>query len=121
VTPDQLSPEQRAAFDAIMGLAQRVAMHITTMPKEEWADAIKIARNTMEEAALEAGITDKGFVDLCAQGVQVMVSELENSGSPRGWTGLNSLLIDIGQKQDDEFSHSEAIRPLVELGLKVKK
>jgi hypothetical protein len=87
VTPDQLSPEQRAAFDAIMGLAQRVAMHITTMPKEEWADAIKIARNTMEEAALEAGITDKGFVDLCAQGVQVMAQNSKIPARP-GVDGL---------------------------------
>jgi hypothetical protein len=82
--PDQLDPAQRAAFDSIMGFAQRLAMRIVEMPQQDRPAALKTVRNALEETAKDAGITDPKLIDICAQGVEVIVAEIENSGSPDG-------------------------------------
>jgi hypothetical protein len=67
-----------------MGFAQRLAMRVVEMPKEDRLAALRIARNTLEETARDHGITDPKFIDLCVQGIQVIVAEIDNSGSPGG-------------------------------------
>jgi hypothetical protein len=81
VTPDQLDPTQRAAFDAIMGFAQRLAMRVVEMPKAQRPAAMRLARDSLEDAAKEHGITDAKFIDICVRGVEVIMAEIENSGS----------------------------------------
>jgi hypothetical protein len=79
-----MRPEQTAAFDAIMGITYRVAMKIADLPKEERAIALEIARRSFAEAISACGVTNPTFIDICTEGIAVVLQEIEASGSPSG-------------------------------------
>ena len=79
-----MTPEQRAAFETIMGFVHRAAMKIAELPKEERAAALTIARRSIAQSAAEQGVTDPQLIEICTEGIAVVLHEIEASGSPSG-------------------------------------
>jgi hypothetical protein len=80
-----MTPEQKEAFDHIMGFVHRVGMKIAAIPDaRERAVAIELARRSIVETAAEQGVCDSKIVEICADGIEVVVREIMMSGKPNG-------------------------------------
>jgi hypothetical protein len=79
-----MTPQQKASYDAILGMAHRVAVRIAGLPQDQREGAIKMARNTIMECAPEYGITDPKLIEICSEGVAVVLREMVASGNPGG-------------------------------------
>ncbi|MET4490679.1 hypothetical protein [Bradyrhizobium sp. LA7.1] len=80
-----MTPEQKAAYDAIIGMAHRVAMKIAELPREQRATAVGRARELLLQTASEHGdVSDPKLLVLCADGIAVVLREIEMSGSSEG-------------------------------------
>ena len=79
-----MTPEQKIAFESVMGFVHRVAMRIAELPKEERPAALKAARASIAETAAEHGIQDPKLIEICSEGIEVVLREIEASGRPSG-------------------------------------
>ena len=66
-----------------MGMVHRVAMRIVELPKEQREVAIQTARRSIKESAVESGLPVQ-LAELCADGIEVVVREIEASGLSGG-------------------------------------
>jgi hypothetical protein len=72
------------AFESVMGFVHRMAMRIADLPKEKRAAALNAARNAIAEIAAEHGIKDRRLIELCSDGIEAVLREIESSGSSSG-------------------------------------
>jgi hypothetical protein len=76
-----MTPEQKAAFESIVGLVHREAMKIAELPKEQRAAALLIVQGAM---AAELGIADPELIDVCNEGIATVLQQIEASGRLSG-------------------------------------
>lgn len=74
-----MTPEQKAAFESIVGLVHREAMKIAELPKEKRAAALQVARRSM---AVELGRTAPELIDICNEGIATVLQQIEDSRRP---------------------------------------
>lgn len=72
-----MTPEQQAAYDAILGMAHRVAARIAELPQDQRATAIKVAQETIMENVTEYGITDPDLLNIFHVGIALVLREEE--------------------------------------------
>jgi hypothetical protein len=77
----EMTPDQKAVFESIVGLVHREAMKIAELPKERRAAALLIVQRSM---AAELGIADPELIDVCNEGIATVLQQIEASGSPNG-------------------------------------
>jgi hypothetical protein len=77
-----MTTEQKAAFNAIMGMAHRRGMKIAELQQENCAAALKTARRTLLETAAEQRITQPELIEICSKGIEVVLREIGASGNP---------------------------------------
>jgi len=76
-----MTPDQRFAFDSIVGFVHRAAMAIAELPKEERAAALQ---NIPQSIALAFGVTDPALINACTEGIATVLRQIEASGSQSG-------------------------------------
>jgi hypothetical protein len=79
-----MTPEQQAAYDAILGMAQRVTVRIAALPPDQQAAAVKVARETIMENVTLHGITDPDVVNIFAVGVALALRDVDKAPSQGG-------------------------------------
>lgn len=76
-----MTSDQQFAFDSIVGIVHRAAMEVAELPKEERAAALQVVPRSL---ALELGITDPELIDVCTEGVETVLQQIEASGRASG-------------------------------------
>lgn len=76
-----MTPEQKAAFESIVGLVHRAALKVAELPKEERAAALRAAHRSM---MVELGTTEPELIEICAEGIASVLQQIEASGNPSG-------------------------------------
>ncbi len=76
-----MTPEQKAAFEAILGFVHRAAMKVAELPKEERAAALQTVQRSL---AVDLDITDPDLIAACNAGIVTVLRQIEASGSPSG-------------------------------------
>ncbi|WP_441229416.1 hypothetical protein AB7828_03560 [Tardiphaga sp. 215_C5_N2_1] len=80
-----MTPDQKKAFDAVMGYVHRGGMKIAEIADpNERAVAIELARRAITETAAEQGMTDSKLIEACTSGVEFVVREIVQSGQRQG-------------------------------------
>jgi hypothetical protein len=79
-----MTPEQKAAFEAIVGFVHRAAMQVAELPKEERAAALQIVQRSIAHQVAEIGITEPELIEICTEGIATVLQQIEASGSPSG-------------------------------------
>lgn len=74
-----MTPEQKAAFEAIKGLVHRTAVEIAELPKDQREAALQRARNSLAES-----IAEPELVEACTYGIATVLRDIEASGAPSG-------------------------------------
>jgi hypothetical protein len=77
-----MTPEQQESYNAILGMARRVAAHIEELPLDQRAVAVKAAQQTMMESVTEHGITDPDLVNIFAVGIALVLHEEQSQDNP---------------------------------------
>jgi hypothetical protein len=79
---------QQAAIEASVGSAQRIAMRIIALPKEQREAALEIVRRNYADAIKRAGFGDseqsRKWIELQMQGIRALIAEIEMSGGGHG-------------------------------------
>jgi hypothetical protein len=73
-----LTPDQKAAYEAITGLVHRTAMEIAELPKDQRGAALRLAHNSIAQSI------EPELVEICADGILAVLREIEASGTPSG-------------------------------------
>ena len=76
-----MTPDQKAAYEAITGLIQRTAIEIAELPKDQRGAALRRARNSIAQSI---GQAEPGLVEICTRGIATVLREIEASGNPSG-------------------------------------
>ena len=79
----ELTPDQQRDLDATVAAVQRVAMHIVTLPKKQYA----AVRGTFEEPIQKFGVegeTAHKWLDGTMDMLRALVSEIEAGGGAGG-------------------------------------
>ena len=76
-----MTPEQKFAFESIVGFVHRTATEVAGLPKETRAAALEIVRQSM---AVEFGTADPQLIEICAEGIATVLRQIEAAGSPSG-------------------------------------
>lgn len=74
-----MTPEQKAAFEAITGLIQHTAMEIAELPKDQRGAALQRARNSIAQIVAEPEL-----VEVCTRSIATVLRDIEASGTPSG-------------------------------------
>lgn len=74
-----MTPDQKAAYEAITGLIQRTAMEIAELPKDKRGAALQLARNSIAQS-----ITEPELVEICTRSIATVLRDIEASGNPSG-------------------------------------
>ena len=82
-----MTPDQKAAYEAITDLIQRTAMEIAELPKDQRGAALRRARNSIAQSI---GQAEPGLVEICTRGIATVLREIEASGNPSGGTRRTS-------------------------------
>ena len=69
-----MTPDQKAAYEALTGLVQRTAMKIAELPKDQRDAALQTAHNTIAQS-----ITEPDLVEICTEGIAAVLREIEAS------------------------------------------
>jgi hypothetical protein len=72
-----MTPDQQSAYDAVIGMAQRVAARIAELPHEQRASATTAAQETIMENVTEYGITDPGLINIFNVGIALVLRDEE--------------------------------------------
>ena len=70
-----MTPEQQESYDAILGMAHRVAERIAKLPRSQRAGATTVAQATIMESVANHGITDQELVSMFAVAIALALHE----------------------------------------------
>ncbi|WKA26452.1 hypothetical protein [Bradyrhizobium roseum] len=79
-----MTPDQKAAYEALTGLVHRTAMKIAELPKDQRGAALQLASNSIARGIANLGIAEPKLVEVCADGIAAVLREIEASGKPSG-------------------------------------
>ena len=79
-----MTPDQKAAYEAITGLIRRTAMEIAELPKDQRGAALQLARNSIAQSISDQGLAEPKLVEVWADGIAADLRETEASGNPSG-------------------------------------
>lgn len=74
-----MTPNQKAAYEAITGLIQRTAMEIAELPKDQREAALQRAHNLIAQS-----IAEPELVEICTRSIATVLRDIEASGNPSG-------------------------------------
>lgn len=74
-----MTPNQKAAYEAITGLIQRTAMEIAELPKHQREAALQRAHNLIAQS-----IAEPELVEICTRSIATVLRDIEASGNPIG-------------------------------------
>jgi hypothetical protein len=74
-----MTPDQKAAYEAITGLIQRTAMEIAELPKDQREAALRRAHNSIAQS-----IAEPELVEICTRSIATVLRDIEASGNPSG-------------------------------------
>lgn len=76
-----MTPDQKATYEALTGLVHRTAMKIAELPKHQRRTALQLASRSIAKGI---GIVEPRLVEICTQGIEAVLHEIEASGKPSG-------------------------------------
>lgn len=79
-----MTPDQKAAYEAITGLIQRTAMEIAELAKDQRKAALLRARNSIAQS-----IAEPELVEVCMHGIATVLRDIEASGYRSGGHAQN--------------------------------
>ena len=74
-----MTPDQKAAYEAITGLVHRTAMEIAELPRDQRGPALRRARNSIAQS-----IAEPELVEICTRSIATVLREIEASGNSPG-------------------------------------
>jgi hypothetical protein len=78
-----VTPEQQESYDAILGMAHRVADRIAKLPRSQRAGAASVAQATIMESVANYGITDPELESMFAVGIALALHKGNAPGDGR--------------------------------------
>jgi hypothetical protein len=84
-----MTPDQKAAYEAITGLVRRTAMEIAELPNDQHALALRLARNSIVQNIALQDVTESELVEVWSDAIAVVLRQIEASGSPSGGHASN--------------------------------
>jgi hypothetical protein len=74
-----MTPDQKAAYEAITGLVRRTAMEIAELPQDRRGEALLRARYSIAQS-----IAESELVEICTRSIATVLRDIEASGNPSG-------------------------------------
>ncbi|WKA26143.1 hypothetical protein [Bradyrhizobium roseum] len=74
-----MTPDQKAVYEGITGLIQRMAMEIAGLPKDQREAALQLARKSIARKLAEPEL-----VEICTRSIATVLRQIEESGNPSG-------------------------------------
>jgi hypothetical protein len=75
-----VTPGQQETYDAILGMAHRVAERIAKLPRSQRAGATTVAQATIMESVANHGITEPELVSMFAVAIALALHESDAPG-----------------------------------------